>query len=131
AVVADTYWQAVTGRRALEIEWDEGDNASLDSDAIRAQFARLAGQPGVEARKDGDAAVALSGAAKRVEAVYEVPFLHHATMEPMNCTAQVRSDGCDAWAPTHNQTRAQARAAQLAGLPKEQVRIHTTYLGGG
>jgi len=131
AVVADTYWQAVTGRRALEIEWDEGDNASLDSDAIRAQFARLAGQPGVEARKDGDAAVALSGAAKRVEAVYEVPFLHHATMEPMNCTAQVRSDGCDVWAPTQNQTRAQEVAAQLAGLPKEQVRIHTTYLGGG
>jgi len=131
AVVADTYWQAVTGRRALEIEWDDGDNASLDSDAIRAQFARLAEQPGVEARKDGDAALALARAAKRVEAVYEVPFLHHATMEPMNCTAQVRPDGCDVWAPTQNQTRAQEVAADLSGLPKEKVRIHTTFLGGG
>jgi len=82
AVVADSYWQAVTGRRALEIQWDEGDAASLDSDGIRAQFVKLAEQPGVEARKDGDAAGTLGGAAKKVEAVYEVPFLHHATMEP-------------------------------------------------
>src|SRR3989442_1470941 len=131
AVVADSYWQAVTGRRALEIEWDEGDNGSLNSDAIRAQFARLAEQPGVEARKNGDAAVALAGAAKQVEAVYEVPFLHHATMEPMNCTAHVRADGCDVWAPTQNQTRAQEVAAELTGLPKERVRVHTTFLGGG
>ena len=131
AVVADSYWQAVTGRRALEIEWDEGDNGSLDSDAIRAQFTRLAEQPGAEARKNGDAPVALAGAAKRVEAVYEVPFLHHATMEPMNCTAHVRADGCDVWAPTQNQTRAQEVAAELTGLPKERVRVHTTFLGGG
>src|SRR5437764_656756 len=83
AVVADSYWQAVTGRRALQIQWDEGDAASLDSDEIRAQFVKLAEQPGVEARKDGDAAGTLAGAAgKQVEAVYEVPFLHHATMEP-------------------------------------------------
>ena len=131
AVVADSYWQAVTGRRALEIEWDEGDNGSLDSDAIRAQFTRLAEQPGAEARKNGDAPIALAGAAKRVEAVYEVPFLHHATMEPMNCTAHVRAEGCDVWAPTQNQTRAQEVAAELAGLPKEQVRVNTTLLGGG
>ncbi len=131
AVVADSYWQAVTGRRALEIEWDEGDNGLLDSDAIRSQFARLAEQPGAEARKNGDAPVALAGAAKRVEAVYEVPFLHHATMEPMNCTAHVRAEGCDVWAPTQNQTRAQEVAAELAGLPKERVRVHTTFLGGG
>jgi len=131
AVVADTYWQAVTGRRALEIQWDEGDAASLDSDGIRAQFVKLAEQPGVEARKDGDAAAALAGAPKRVDAVYEVPFLHHATMEPMTCTAHVRSDGCDVWAPTQNQTRAQEVAAELTGLPPEQVRVHTTFLGGG
>src|SRR6266566_5871939 len=131
AVVADTYWHAVQGRRALDIEWDEGEAAALGSDGIRAEFARLAEQPGVEARKDGDAAGALAGAAKRVEAVYEVPFLHHATMEPMNCTAHVRADGCDVWAPTQNQTRAQEVAAEAAGLPKEKVRIHTTLLGGG
>ena len=131
AVVADTYWQAVTGRRALEIQWDEGDAASLDSDGIRAQFVKLAEQPGVEARKDGDAVAALAGAAKRVDAVYEVPFLHHATMEPMTCSARVTADGCDVWAPTQNQTRAQEVAAELTGLPKEQVRVHTTFLGGG
>ena len=132
AVVADTYWQAVTGRRALQIQWDEGDAASLDSDEIRAQFVKLAEQPGVEARKDGDAAGTLAGAAgKKIEAVYEVPFLHHATMEPMTCTAHVRADGCDVWVPTQNQTRAQEVAAEITGLPKEQVRIHTTFLGGG
>src|SRR6266704_2565350 len=131
AVVADTYWHAVQGRRALDIEWDEGEAAALGSDGIRAEFARLAEQPGVEARKDGDAAGALAGAAKRVEAGYEVPFLHHATMEPMNCTAHVRADGCDVWAPTQNQTRAQEVAAEAAGLPIDKVRIHTTLLGGG
>ena len=133
AVVADTYWHAVQGRRALQIEWDEGAAATLDSDGIRAQFTRLAEQPGVEARKTGDPGAALTAAAKRVEAVYEVPFLHHATMEPMNCTAHVRSEGggCDVWAPTQNQTRAQEVAAELTGLPKEQVRVHTTFLGGG
>src|SRR5256714_139033 len=131
AVVADSYWQAVTGRRALEIQWDEGDAASLDSDGIPAQFVKLAEQPGVEARKDGDAAGTLAGAAKKIEAVYEVPFLHHATMEPMTCTAHVRSDGCDVWVPTQNQTRAQEVAAELTGLPKEQGRVHTTFLGGG
>src|SRR5256886_7325285 len=131
AVVADTYWQAVTGRRVLEIQWDEGDAASLDSDGIRAEFVKRAEQPGVEARKDGDAAATLAAAAKRVEAVYEVPFLHHATMEPMTCSAHVRSDGCDVWVPTQNQTRAQEGAAELTGLPKEQVRVHTTFLGGG
>src|SRR5437879_3168848 len=131
AVVANTYWQAVTGRRALEIQWDEGDAASLDSDGIRAQFIRMAEQPGVEARKDGDAATTLAGEAKRVESVYEVPFLHHATMEPMTCTASVSADGCDIWVPTQNPTRAQEVAAELTGLPKEQVRVHTTFLGGG
>ena len=131
AVVADTYWHAVQGRRALEIEWDEGEAATLGSDGIRAEFARLAEQAGVEARKTGDAEAALAAATQRVEAVYEVPFLHHATMEPMNCTAHVRPNGCDVWAPTQNQTRAQEVAAELTGLSKDRVRVHTTFLGGG
>src|SRR3989442_7914967 len=131
AVVADTYWHAFQGRKALEIEWDEGEATSLDSDGIRAMLARRAEQPGRATRKDGDAATALAGAARRVEAVYEVPFLHHATMEPMNCTAHVRADGCDVWAPSQNQTRAQEVSPELASLAKETVRIHTTFLGGG
>src|SRR6266566_5630281 len=131
AVVADTYWQAVQGRRALEIVWDEGEAATLDSAGIRAQLVSLAERPGIVAQSRGDAALALAGAPKRIEAVYEVPFLHHATMEPMNCTAHVRADGCDVWAPTQNQSDAQRVAAEVAGLAKEQVRIHTTFSGGG
>jgi isoquinoline 1-oxidoreductase subunit beta len=131
AVVADTYWQAVAGRRALEIEWDEGDAASLDSAGIRAQLAALADQPGVVAQTIGDAAGALGTAVKRVEAVYEVPFVHHATMEPMNCTAHVHADGVDVWAPTQNQGDAQKVAAQVSGFPAERVRIHTVFSGGG
>lgn len=129
AVVADTYWQAVQGRQALQITWDEGPNASLSD--IPAKLAALADQPGVTAKTTGDAAAALARAAKKIEAVYTVPFLHHATMEPMNCTAFVRAGECDVWAPTQNQTRAQEVAAEVAGIPKEKVRIHTTLLGGG
>jgi len=131
AVVADTYWQAVQGRRALEIEWDEGEAAGLDSVGIRAQLATLAERPGVVAQTMGDPAAALAGAARAIEAVYEVPFLHHATMEPMNCTAHVRADGVEVWAPTQNQGDAQRIAAEITGLSSEKVRIHTTFSGGG
>jgi len=131
AVVADTYWQAVQARRALEIEWDEGDSATLDSASIRAQLLALAARPGIVAQTIGDATAALAGAAKRIEAEYDVPFVHHATMEPMNCTAHVRGGECDVWAPTQNQGDAQRVAAEVTGLPKEKVRIHTTLSGGG
>jgi isoquinoline 1-oxidoreductase beta subunit len=90
-----------------------------------------AAQPGAIARKDGDADAALAGAAKKVEAAYEVPFLAHATMEPMNCAADVRADGCDIHAPTQFQTLVQMTGAKITGLKPEQVRVHTTYLGGG
>ncbi len=129
AVVADTYWQAVQGRQALRIVWEDGPNATLDN--IPAKLAALAGPTGVQARNDGDATAVLTSAAKWLEAAYEVPFLHHATMEPMNCTAHVRAGACDVWAPTQNQTRAQEVAAEAAGLTKEAVKIHTTLLGGG
>lgn len=131
AVVADSYWQAALGRQALEVEWDEGPNAALSSAAISATMARLAEQPGIVARKEGDAAAALAGAARKIEATYEVPYLHHMTMEPMNATAHVRPDGCDVWAPTQAQTLAQQVAADVSGLPQEKIRIHTTFLGGG
>ncbi len=131
AVVADHYWQALTGRRALTIEWDGGANASLDTARIDAKLGELAGHPGVQARTEGDASAAIAGAAKRIEAVYEVPYLAHATMEPMNCTARVDPNGCDVWAPTQGQSAAQRMAMQITGLPPEQVRVHTTYLGGG
>jgi isoquinoline 1-oxidoreductase beta subunit len=84
AVVADNTWSAMQGRDALQIQWDEGSNAALSSDSIRKLYLERVEQPGAIARKDGDADAALAGAAKKIEAVYEVPFLAHATMEPMN-----------------------------------------------
>jgi isoquinoline 1-oxidoreductase subunit beta len=131
AVVADNTWSAMEGRNALEIAWDEGANAKNSSEAIRKLYQGRAEETGVIARKEGDADGSMGGAAKKIEAVYEVPFLAHATMEPMNCTADVRADGCDIYAPTQFQTFSQLTGAKLAGLKPEQVRIHTTYLGGG
>jgi isoquinoline 1-oxidoreductase beta subunit len=131
AVVADNTWSAMQGRRALQIEWDEGSNAGVSSESIRKLYLERVEQAGAIARKDGDADAALASAAKKIEAVYEVPFLAHATMEPMNCAADVRADGCDIYAPTQFQTFNQNTAAKITGLKPEQVRIHTTYLGGG
>jgi isoquinoline 1-oxidoreductase subunit beta len=131
AVVADNTWSAMQGCRAVQITWDEGANATNTTDAIRKLFAERAEQPGAIARKEGDIEAGLSGAAKRVEAVYEVPFLAHATMEPMNCAADVRSDSCDVYAPTQFQTFVQMTGAKITGLKPEQVRVHTTFLGGG
>ncbi|MGH7266866.1 MAG: molybdopterin cofactor-binding domain-containing protein, partial [Candidatus Rokuibacteriota bacterium] len=131
AVVADTYWAARRGREALAVRWDDGPNARLDSAAIRRAYADAVKQPGAVARREGDAGKALGEAARVIEAVYEVPFQAHATMEPMNCTAHVRPDGCDVWVPTQNQSATQAEAARVTGLPRDRVRVHTTMLGGG
>ncbi len=131
AVVAENTWSAMEGRNALALTWDEGANAKNSSEAIRKLYHDRAEQTGAIARKDGDADAALAGATKKVEAIYEVPFLAHATMEPINCTADVRADGCDIYAPTQFQTFSQMTGAKLTGLKAEQVRVHTTYLGGG
>ena len=131
AVVADNTWSAMEGRRALEIAWDEGSNAAISSDAIRKLYLAAAEKPGAIARQDGDADAALAGAARKVEAAYEVPFLAHATMEPMNCVADVRTDGCDIYAPTQFQTFTQNTSRKITGLKPEQVRVYTTYVGGG
>lgn len=131
AVVADDFWTAKRGREALTIEWDEGAGATISSADIGRQFAELEKRGGVSARKEGDVEQALAQAAKRIEAVYEVPYLAHACMEPMNCTAHVRRAGCDVWVSTQAQTDTQATAARIAGLKPEQVRVHTTFLGGG
>jgi isoquinoline 1-oxidoreductase subunit beta len=131
AVVADNTWSAMEGRRALQITWDEGPNAANSSEVIRKLYSEAAEKPGAIARKDGNADAALAGAAKKIEAAYEVPFLAHACMEPMNCAADVRADGCDVYAPTQFQTFTQMTAAKITGLKPEQVHVHTTYLGGG
>jgi isoquinoline 1-oxidoreductase beta subunit len=131
AVVADSYWAARRGREALRVAWDEGPRARLSSEEIRQAYAQLARQPGRVARAQGDPPAALSAASFLLEAVYDLPFLAHATMEPQNCTAHVRRDGCDVWAPTQNQSRTLAEAMRVTGLPRERVRVHTTLLGGG
>jgi isoquinoline 1-oxidoreductase subunit beta len=131
AVVADNYWAATKGVQALDVKWDEGALAKLTSAEISKRYAALAQQPGKVARNDGDVAAALKGSPRTFERVFELPFLAHATMEPMNCTADVRADGCDVWVPTQGQTASQDAAIAASGLPKDKVKIHTTYLGGG
>jgi isoquinoline 1-oxidoreductase beta subunit len=132
AVIADSTWAAMQGRKALAIKWDEGPNANQSTAAISRMFMELVSQPaGKTARKEGNATAALASAGKKIEAVYEAPFQSHAPMEPMNCTAHVRADGCDVWAPTQMQTPARDIAAQVSGLKPEQVKIHSQFMGGG
>ncbi len=131
AVVADSFWTAQRGRRALKVTWDDGPLAALTSAEISRGYAAAATQRGQEARKVGDAEKALAAGGKVVEAVYEVPFLEHACMEPMNATAHVRADSCEIWAPTQNPGGTQATGARLTGLPVEKVTVNTTFLGGG
>jgi len=131
AVLARGFWQAKQGRDALDIAWDEGQNANLSTAGLREQYANLAKTPGTVAAKKGDADAALAKAEKKLSAEYEVPYLAHATMEPMNCTVDLRSDSCEIWVGTQFQTVDRAAAAAVAGLKPEQVKIHTMYLGGG
>ena len=135
AVLADGYWAAKKGRDALATTWDRGDMAGLSSTDISAKFKSLASRAGAVARNEGNAARALRGAAKRIAAEYEVPYLAHATMEPMNCTAWVQADKCTVWAPTQYQSGGglgvTGIAAQITGLPESAVEVHTTMLGGG
>jgi len=131
AVIADNTWSAMQGRRALDVKWDEGATGKVNDESISKLLADQMSQPGAEARKEGDAAAAFSGASQKIEAVYEAPYLAHATMEPLNATADVRADRVDVWAPTQFQTVAQNMAAKFSGLKPDQAFIHTTYLGGG
>ncbi len=131
AVVGDSFWSVMKGRRALKVKWNEGPLANLSSAEITRGYQDLAKQPGQVARKEGDAEKVLGGGGKVIEAVYQVPFLEHACMEPMNCTASVKADRCEVWVPTQNPGGHQALAAKITGLPLEKVTINTTLLGGG
>ena len=129
AVAATGYWAAKQGRDALEIQWDEGANAGLSSENISKAMSELAGKSGVVARKDGD--VSTATAAKKLDAVYEAPYLAHACMEPMNCTAWVKADGVEIWAGTQAQGINQSVLSKVAGVKPEQVKVNTMLLGGG
>ena len=131
AVVADRTWAAFAGKKALKIEWDEGKVAQWSSDGIWRAFAAAAERSGEVVRTVGDVDAGFKGAARTIEATYQAPYLAHACMEPMNCTAQVRGDACEIWAPTQNPQGIERAAAKLTGLPVEAITVHVTYLGGG
>jgi isoquinoline 1-oxidoreductase subunit beta len=131
AVVADHMGAAKKGLAALAIEWDDGPHARLSTDDIASELEQATLRPGAVAQTMGEGDKAMAGAATRVEATYQLPFLAHATMEPMNCTAHVRKDGCEIWVGSQSIARVQAAAAKTAGLPLDKVVVHNHLLGGG
>ena len=131
AVVASNFWSAKLGRDALQVDWDLGPGASLDSAKLLEDYRAQAQTKGAVATEKGDADAALSGAAKKVIAEYDVPYLAHATMEPMNCAVKLEGDRCEIWTGTQFQTMDQMTAAKIAGIPQQNVSIHTQFLGGG
>jgi isoquinoline 1-oxidoreductase beta subunit len=131
AVCAKTIDGAWKARMALNAQWDKGTHPDLNSETLEKNFLQHLNQPGLSAKKEGNIENALGTAAKKLEARYLLPYLYHATLEPMNCTAHVRQDRCDLWVPTQFQSGALMSAEKITGLKPEQIHIHTTYLGGG
>jgi isoquinoline 1-oxidoreductase beta subunit len=131
AVAADDFWQALKGRDLLEISWDDGTWGTISTPAMHVEYARLAETPGLIARRDGDAPGVLAGHPDKIEAVFSVPYLAHATMEPLNCFVDLRKDGCLIRTGSQFQTVDRAAAAKVAGLKPEQITFETTFLGGG
>jgi isoquinoline 1-oxidoreductase beta subunit len=130
AVAARNTWAAMEGRRVLQVEFEDGPNATLNSAGIRELFASLVEKPGAVAEQHGDALATLPTAARRLDAVYEAPYLAHARMEPYACVAHVRGSECDVWVGTQIPGQAHSSAVQASGLPPASVRVHTTYMGG-
>ncbi len=130
AVIADSVWAALEGRRVLEVNWDPGPYAGLNSADIRKSVLEKAAQPGVVWRNEGDAERALRGA-RSVTAEYEVPFLDHAPMEPMNCTAHFANGRCELWVPTQVPGSVQAEVSQALSIARDAVAVNITLLGGG
>ena len=131
AVVADHMGAGKKGLAALVIEWDDGPHAKLNTQEIVGELEKATLNPGAVAQNIGDADKAMASAATKVEATYQVPFLAHATMEPMNCTVHVRKDGCEVWVGNQVLGRAQVAAAKTAGLPLDKVVVHNHLIGGG
>ncbi|MET4844961.1 isoquinoline 1-oxidoreductase beta subunit [Bradyrhizobium japonicum] len=131
AVVADHMGAAKKGLEAAAITWDDGPNGKISNADIVKQLEEASKKPGAVARNDGDAEEALAAATQRVDAIYQVPFLAHAAMEPMNCTVHQQKDRCDIWVGTQAPTITQSLVAELTGLPKEAIKIHNHLIGGG
>jgi isoquinoline 1-oxidoreductase beta subunit len=131
AVVADHMGAAKKGLAALVIQWDDGPHTRLNTEEIAVELERATLNSGAVAQNIGDVNKAITAAATKVEATYQVPFLAHATMEPMNCTVHVRRDGCEVWVGSQVVARAQAAGAKAAGLPLDKVVVHNHLIGGG
>jgi isoquinoline 1-oxidoreductase beta subunit len=131
AVVGDHFWAAQQGLEALDVEWDLGPNARQSQADIVEGHRDAAKGPGIVAKAQGDAAAAIAGAATKLEATYQLPYLAHAPMEPINCTVHVRPDGVDVWCGTQVPGRAQDEAAKAAGVAKDKVAMHSHMIGGG
>ena len=130
AIVADRFWRAKEAAAALPIQWDFGPGAGVDSAQIRQAYKDPLNGPTETAKSQGDALAALA-AGKPIEAVYEAPFLAHAAMEPLNCTAHLQADRLDIWMGTQAPDVAIDLAAKATGLPAEKIFVHNCYLGGG
>src|SRR5438067_11305487 len=131
AVIASNFWSAKLGRDALVIDWDPGPGANIDSAKLLESYRAQAKTKGTVAAQQGDAEEALSHSSKRVVAEYDVPYLAHATMEPLNCSERLADRRCEIWTGTQFQTMDQMSAARIAGVAPENVSIHTHFLGGG
>src|SRR5258707_5828661 len=131
AVVADHMGAAKKGLAALKIEWDDGPHAKLSTADIAAELEQATLKPGAVAQTMGDVDKAMAGAVTKVEAIYQMPFLAHTTMEPMNCTVHLRNDGCEIWIGSQAIARVQAAAAKTGGLPLDKVVVHNHLIGGG
>lgn len=130
AVLANDFWAAKQGRDALTVVWDDSVANKLGSAEILAQYKELAQKPGLVARKDGDADKALAGAAKKLEATFEFPYLAHAAMEPLDCVVKLDKDSCEIWNGEQLQTPDQFAVAKLTGLKPEQIKLNMLYAGG-
>ena len=131
AVVAKHFWAAKVGRDALQIEWTPPEGGGIDSVKQMAEFRATARKPGAIVTEKGKVDAAFAAAKTRLEADYEVPYLAHAPMEPLNCTAKVDGDRCEIWTGTQFQTGDQGAAAAILKTTPDKVTIHTTFLGGG
>jgi isoquinoline 1-oxidoreductase beta subunit len=131
AVVADSTWAAIQGRKALKLTWDKGTGGNESTETLRTSVVRQATAPPTFVVVDrGDALEALAGAAKKLEGSYESPFQAHATMEPMNTTVHVRDDEIEVWSPTQFADEVQEEIAKLSGFPLDKVIVHMTLSGG-
>ena len=130
AVIADTYWHAKKGRDALKISWDDGANAKLNTAELYTQFAALSKQTGLSAEKVGEGDALIKDAKDVVEATFYMPYLAHASMEPLNATAWVKKDSAEVWAGTYLQMNDQRLVAEYLQMPPEQVKVYTLLAGG-